>query len=415
VVDSPHPKAALKALWPAFLLGAWAVGIGVPPLLSAQDKPVIQPPPALGPGEKLALSVTAPKGAGWSILSFAPDEPAAAIQESHEGKLSVVWTGGRIDGLDKIEPFSAWKDKSVPVCKVWKGGKAHITIGTAFSEPFDSISDPILGPTRKSVAYVAREKPSKVWVVFNNGKMDVLNVQEHTLAISPADELFYVATVNAANGGTIVASFLNQSSKELKGYLGGTFAGPVAFGPDGTIAYTLLGGGTVQTTAGFTGPSFDRSVALRFSGDGKVIAYFIEIPAGGGKTKKLLAVGSTVGPKYDDVLGYPALSLDGKTIAYIAKKGSKWVVAQDAKFSDSYDLIRPRIGDVDQPVVSGDGRSVAFVAEKSGRSILVVNNRVMAEESYLSAPLLNFNGSTVTYGFVSGQNLISKTVAIPGR
>jgi hypothetical protein len=405
----------MNALWPALLLGSLAAGIGVPPALGAQDKPVVQPPPSLGPGEKLALSVSAPKGSAWSVLSFAPGEPAAAIQESLEGKVSVVWTAGRLDGLDKVEPFSAWKDKSVPVCKVWKDGKAHIAIGTSLSEPFDSVSDPVLSPTRKSVAYVARENPSKVWVVVNSGKMEVLNVQESTLSFSWADELFYVATVHATNGGTLRVSFFNQSSMELKGYLGGALAGPVAFSPDGTIGYTLLGGGTVQTTAGFTGPSFDCSAALRFSEDGKVIAYFAELPAGGGKTKKMVSVGGNVGPKYDDVQGFPALSRDGKTVAYIAKKGSKWLVAQDTKFSDAYDQIRPRIGDVDQPLVSGDGRTVAFVAEKAGRSVLVVNNRVMAEESYLSAPLLNFNGSTVTYGIVSGQNLILKTAAIPGR
>ena len=58
MIASLHPKAALITLWPAFLLGVWAAGIGVPPLLPAQDKPVVQPPPTLGPGEKLALSDT---------------------------------------------------------------------------------------------------------------------------------------------------------------------------------------------------------------------------------------------------------------------------------------------------------------------------------------------------------------------
>jgi len=266
------------------------------------------------------------------------------------------------------------------------------------------------------VAYVAREKTRKVYVVLQNAKTEVLNVQDGTLAFSPDDELFYVATMSLVNGGTAVLSLQNGSTRELKGYLGTGPAGPVTFGPDGTVAYTLLGGGTVQTTAGFTGPTFDRAWSLRFSEDGKTVAYFADLPAGGGKAKKVLVAGGIAsGAKYDDVAGFPGMSRDGKTVAYIARKGSRWVVAQGTKFSDEYEFIRPRIGDVDLPEVSGDGRSTAFVAEKQGKSLLVVNNKVMAEESYISAPVLNFNGSTVTYGYVSGQNVIWKTVAVPGK
>ena len=52
------------------------------------------------------------------------------------------------------------------------------------------MSDPVLSPSRKSVGFVAREKP-KVWVVNTNHKMDVLNVQESTLVFAPDEQLFY--------------------------------------------------------------------------------------------------------------------------------------------------------------------------------------------------------------------------------
>ena len=386
----------------------WVVGT-----LALQDKPVVKDPPTLGPGEKLVAQINADPGATWSLLGIAPDGSAAAWKESKDGKFSVVWNGGRVDDLERVDPYCAWKDKALPVFKVAKNTKAFILMGADFSEGFDSVSDPVLSPSRKSVGFVAREKP-KVWVVNTNHKMDVLNVQESTLVFAPDEQLFCVASLSTS-GTPRTFAFLGSTSKELKGYLGGQLPGPVAFNADGVIAYTLLGGGTVQTTEGYTGPSFDRAASLRFSEDGKVVAYFVESKEGN-KSKKQLVVQGVVGPtKYDEVAGVPGMSREGKVVAYIAKKGTKWVVAQDTKFSDAYDVIRPRIGDVDQPVVSGDGRSVAFVAEKQGKSVLIVNNRVMAEESYISAPVLNFNGSTVTYGLVSKQNVVWKLVAVPGR
>jgi hypothetical protein len=303
----------------------------------------------------------------------------------------------------------------VPVFKIRKNAKVHIAVGFTLSEPFDSAGDPLISPDRKALAYVARDA-GKTFIVTSKGKMDVAAAQDATLAFSPDNEIFYVATVKIAGGGTTIASFLGQESKELKGYLGSGPAGPVAFATDGTIAYTLLGRGTVQSTAGYTGPTFDRAFNLRFSEDGQVLAYAVEVPGPGGKTKKQSVVGGVVSPsKYDDIVGFPGMSRDGKTVAYIARKGTKWVVAQGTKFSDEFDLLRPRVGDVDQPIVSGDGRTVAFVAEKQGKSLLVVNGRVMDERSYIGAPVLNFNGSTVTYGYVAGAQVIQKRAAVPGR
>lgn len=66
-------------------------------------------------------------------------------------------------------------------------------------------------------------------------------------------------------------------------------------------------------------------------------------------------------------------------------------------------------------MVSGDGRTVAFVAERQGKSVLVVNNKVVAEGEFLSAPVLNFNGSTVSYGMLAKPNVIWKLAAVPGR
>ena len=382
--------------------------------LLLQDPPVPKEMPSLGPGEKLIAQVDAAPGVVWSLLGIAPDGTAAAWREFKGGKFSLVWNGGRVDGLDKVDPVCLWKEKNVPVFKVGKDGKAWIIEGATFLEGFESVGDPILSPSRKVVGYVAREGKS-VYVVNGNNKTTVLAAQEQTLAFAHDDQRFIVATFQTTTGSTTNSALLGNDFKEIKGLLGGGPAGPVAFSPDGVMAYTLLGGGTVQTTAGFTGPSFDKVAGLRFAGDGKTVGYLAEAKEGN-KSKKFVVVNGVPGPtKYDDAVGYPGLSRDGKVAAFIAKKAGKWVVAQDTKFSDAFDAIRPRIGDVDQPVVSLDGRSIGFTAEKAGKTLLVVNNRVVSEEQSLSAPVLNFSGSTVSFGYVSKQSVIWKTVAIPGR
>src|SRR5258708_1512411 len=157
----------------------WVLGT-----LALQDKPVVKDPPTLGPGEKLVAQINAVPGATWSLLGIAPDGSAAAWKEAKDGKFSVAWNGGRVDDLERVDPYCAWKDKTFPVFKVAKNTKAFILMGADFSEGYDTVSDPVLSPSRRSVGYVAREKP-KVWVVNTNLKMDVLNVQENTLVFAP--------------------------------------------------------------------------------------------------------------------------------------------------------------------------------------------------------------------------------------
>lgn len=384
-------------------------------LLLAQDPPVPKEMPSLGPGEKFVAQIPVTPGVVSSLMGIAPDGTAAAWREFKGGKFNLVWTGGRVDGLDKVDPVCLWKEKNVLVFKVGKDGKTWVIENGNFTEGFETIGDPVLSASRKVVGYVARDGKN-VYVINGNNKTTVLAVQEHTLTFSADDQRFVVATFMMTGGGSGVYALLGNEFKELKGYLGGAgAAGPAAFNAEGVIAYALLGGGTVQTTAGFTGPGFDKASGLRFSEDGKAVAYFGEFKEGA-KSKKVLVLNGVPGPtKYDDVLGVPGLSRDGKVGAFIAKKAGKWVVAQDTKFSDPYEVIRPRIGNIDQPVVSGDGRSVAFVAEKGGKSVLVVNNKIVAEESYISGPVLNHNGSTVSYGYGSKENIIWKTAAVAGR
>jgi len=190
---------------------------------------------------------------------------------------------------------------------------------------------------------------------------------------------------------------------------------PVFSAEGGRSAYSI---GEALCVDGSYGPSFYRVHSPRFSADGKAVAYVAEVLAGGGsppKTKKVVVVGSTPGFRYDDINGTPVLSGDGRVLAYIAKRGEKWLVVQGTRAGEEFEMIFSRIYDVEQPVMSPDGKVVAYTAERSGLRVVIVNGKEVDTQPQASAPSISADGKTVSYGFVSGPYFIWKTVPVPSR
>jgi lipoprotein NlpI len=384
------------------------------PQPAAVRAPVMPPPPALASNEKLIL--TAPEGIQWQLLSIGPDGSSAAYKELQNGKASLVWKQGRLEGLDRIEDICVWKDGRTPVVKVWIGGKVHVAEGSTLYEPWVSATDPIISPNRQSVAYIARDG-SKTFVIAHGKKSEALEITDNSLSYTPQNQIFYYATVPTVPEGRMTSGFLDRNARGALGPYDGTREGPPTFSEDGTHVAYPLGDQLILDSVGF-GPSFRKVSSPRFSGDSKVIAYFAEIGIGANKAppiKKLIVVGGNSGNRFDDVAGAPVLSRDGKVVAYIAKKDGKWVVVQGTRPGESYDSIPPRRFDIDQPVMTPDGKVVAYTAERGNVLSLVVNGKEVDSQPHMSAPSISADGKSVSFGFVTGPYFIWKTLPLAGR
>ncbi|MBI3856410.1 MAG: PD40 domain-containing protein, partial [Planctomycetes bacterium] len=318
------------------------------------------------------------------------------------------------DGLDRVENECLWKEGRTPVLRVWRGGQVHLAEGKVIWEPYTSITEPILSPNRRDVACIARDK-NKTVVIAQGSKSDVITIYETSLGYTPSNQIGYAATVPTTDPTqTITGYFLDRTTRQLPGSGLGIVTEPPSFSEDGSrVAYAQV---NAVCFDGAVGPSFLKVFAPRLSADGRALAYFARFgPAGVSdkNAKAALVIGITPGVKFDDVAGVPMMSRDGKTIAYLAKRGTKWLVVQGTRPGPEYDLIKPRVYDVDQPVVSPDGKVVAYTAERGALQAVVVNGKEIDTQPNLSAPFLSADGKNVSYGFVTGPYFIWKTQPIP--
>ncbi len=377
-----------------------------------------QPAPKLEANEKLILSV--PEGVTWWILSISSDGTNAAYVAEKTGKKSLVWSGGRHDGLDEVDSVCLWRDGNIPVVKVGQNQWFHVVQGETKSQSFNVVSTPVLSPNRKQVTFVGSHTNSAVgtmvYLVDFDGKKDVVRVSPNTLSYTANNELFFAGAMKNSSGTTIDGYFLNGRPVDLPG--AGAFTGSPAINLDGQLkAYPSRDGSTILVNGAAVRP-FEKVWSPRFSWDGRVLAYVASGPMGKPAQKKTcVVVGNTAGAGYDDVAGAPVLSRDGKTVAYIAKRGDNWLVVHGTRTStEEFDTILSRIYDVDQPVMSGDGKTVAYTAVRRGNlPVLIVNGIEVDSQPNLSAPSLSGDGKFVSYGFVSGPYFIWKTVPVPVR
>jgi lipoprotein NlpI len=397
--------------------GAAPATVAGPPLPGKRPAAVVPgasempPPPKLESNEKLILA--APQGRQIEVLSIAPDGSAAAYLESRGGKWSAVWGRGRLDGIDRVDAC-LWKRNGTPFMKVRVGADEYIASGSTLGEPLKNAFGPFLSPDRSSVVFTSRTFATDHWIgtlVENGYKQEIPDLCG--VGFTSAGKVWYLT----ANGPSALGSFQVhlpgpiiflpklQGSSGQGGHL-------LALAPDSsTIAYPSEAG-TVFAFApkGQNTPSFNRVFAPKFSDDGKVFAYFAEMGS-----KKMLVSGVTQGVKYEDLAGEPVLSRDGKTIAYIAKRGSKWLVVHGSRPGEEFEMIKPKIYDVEQPVMSPDGKVVAYTADRNGLRSIMVNGKEVDSQPNAGVPAISADGKFVSYGFVTGPYFIWKTVPVPVR
>ena len=140
------------------------------------------------------------------------------------------------------------------------------------------------------------------------------------------------------------------------------------------------------------GGEYEEAWSLKFSPDGRSLAFV----AKSGSKWSVIRDGSRVGGEYEGA-SFPVFSPDGRWLAFAAKSGGKWSVIRDgSRVSTEYD-------EIGRFHFSPDGRSLAFAA-KSGRKWSVVRDGVPGAGRYDLVWWLEFSpdGRSLAFAAKSG-------------
>ena len=246
-----------------------------------------------------------------------------------------------------------------------KSEKVVVVVGDVVSDPFDHVGAPVFRPDGAEVAY--RAGIGGGWFVVSGGKR--------------GDEYDFVGDPRYSPDGK---QLIHSARLEAAWYV--VVGGKTTSVPDG-IREIAFGGGRVAVVAGRedgpgpmqvveqeagSGAKYDSIGGLRFARfrDEHVTVYCARQGAWHHVVYDQIA-----GPRYREV-GLPAVSPNGRFIAYPAMRSGKWVLVTGAvehNESENRPLVASRnsedFDDVGSPVFSADSRKVAFPARK-GRELI---------------------------------------------
>ena len=116
--------------------------------------------------------------------------------------------------------------------------------------------------------------------------------------------------------------------------------------------------------------------------------------------KECVAVDGRRGEEFDRV-GMPALSRDGKRVAYRAHQGERSFVVVGLRRGPEVELMT-------DPAISADGRVVAYAARLDGRWRILVDGREIAVEAQPSHVFLSDDGRSVGWQAGTGSDGAAK-------
>ena len=102
-----------------------------------------------------------------------------------------------------------------------------------------------------------------------------------------------------------------------------------------------------------------------------------------------------------------AVSDDGKTLAYRARKGDLWFVVSG---SLSRGKEGPPFQEVGDPVLSPDGTSVAHAAREGASWVVLAGPRKSGPFDQVWSPVFSEDGATVTFAARKGRDVWRKTL-----
>lgn len=196
-----------------------------------------------------------------------------------------------------------------------------------------------------------------------------------------------------------------------QGFVGGVFTwwpGSMVFSPDSSrLAY--IGGQSdpyksVVVVDGRELPWSDGAGHIVFSADGSRLACVTCEATEGGLVSRVVVDGAA-GPQYDGIDGGSiTLSQDGRHVAYLARKGDKWLVVADGKDGHEYDEILSCPPMVTCPLtIDRAGKPVAYVVRKASKWVAVVHGKEQAEYDYIRELAIGPEAKRVAYVADTGR------------
>jgi Tol biopolymer transport system component len=262
-----------------------------------------------------------------------------------------------------------------------KGKRVVVVVEGKEGAEYDAATPPLFSPDGKRIAYVAR-KGGKCFVVVDGieGK-GYFQIFPSTLKFSPdGRHVAYCARpssplTNPRGHWTLVVDGQEGSKHHL-------VIGPY-FSPDGSrVAYAAIEG----TSTAF-GKTWGGKMSVNV--DGQKGPKYDEVGLGG------------LGPRVSNVEKCsPAFGPDGKRMAYLARKGTKWSVIADGKEGPEYD-------DADDLVFSPDGKSLAYTAIKlrgeKKIAVVVVDDKEGPEYDFVGRPVFTPDGRHLAHSARKGS------------
>ena len=296
----------------------------------------------------------------WSLV-FSPDSQKIAYVANKNGKQFLVVNGKEGKYYDKILPY--------------------LTIEETKNHFAETLRTPVFSPDSQKIAYIA-QREGKWFVIIDDKEYGPYN-SVSGLSFSPdGQHITYLAYTEKG-----VTRIIDGKETEI--------VGPIAFGPDGKIAYVtwknnqqfIIINGVEKEVKGNS-----PIIELVLSPDGKRIAY---------RTENFIGIDGKEGNIYDWV-GKPVFSPDSQRIAYVAKKGGKWFVAIDGKEEVYEDLLDPYSSTIvsDPIVFSPDSQKVAYRAKRNNKMFIVVNGKEGKEYNYVYPPVFSPDGKYIAYGAI---------------
>jgi Tol biopolymer transport system component len=337
--------------------------------------------PVLEFRKESVLLDTLPQGVNPDDIQFSPDGTEVVYRWKTAGGRQGFAFNGRIEQYyDEVGEFVSYtRDGSHYAYTAKRGGKSFIVFDGTEGEPFDQVADPDLAVTGRSLAYAAKSGES-AFILFNGRRLE------------------------------------NEAYELIR---------PPDLSPDGRrVAYEAKKKGRWHYVIdGKEGPAFDELAEGYYSRDGRSFAYagrrgskwvFVR---DGWESREYDEVGvypeaadadlftaretgrafivfrGKEGLKYDKV-GWPAVSADGKRIAYGAVRGDKSFVVLEKREGQSYDT-------VGRPVFSPDGREIAYDAVEGQRFLMIRNDRELADYNAMPGPVFSPAGGKLAYKAVN--------------
>ena len=344
-------------------------------------------------------------GPGLSLLSppvFSPDSKKVAYISFHEDK----------------------KKEAAAILEGDWGDPAPVTV--KYGLEFDWVWEPVFSPDGTTVAYAAGEAKKRsrlctacpvqgMFIVIGDKKGPEFERVRFPVFNAAGTVVAYQASLlghgDPNTREIVVVGDKKRGAQNVLGQIVGfAWVGIPVFSPDGTaVSYPVLQSADFlpdkRPKHGFVvvgnkkGPKFDFVGEPVFSLNGTSIAHLAKVGE-----KEFIVLGDKTGPEFDEVQS-PVFSPDGHTIAYQAKQNQRQFIVAGDKRGTEFD-------EVGEPVFSPDGATVAYRARRDKKWLIVAGEKLGQEFDVVGNPVFSPDCTKVAYGAKQGREFWWKVMDV---